>query len=186
MRSLLRMIKRGVDGVWTLFNRAFYGKHIGPDVPPALLFRYGFMQRILGFNRNVPWPVHFTSKVQAPEKVDRGTKYPGWSAGCHIDGRNGIVVGENVWIGPRVSIISMNHDLCNYPVYQEGDPIRIGRDTWLATNCIILPGVELGPHTVVAAGAVVTKSFPEGDQVLAGNPAKVLKKLGPYAGREED
>ena len=45
-------------------------------------------------------------------------------------------------------------------------------------NSMILPGVELGPRTVVGAGSVVTKSFPEGDCVIAGNPAKIIKKLG--------
>jgi acetyltransferase-like isoleucine patch superfamily enzyme len=43
-----------------------------------------------------------------------------------------------------------------------------------------LPGVELGPHTVVAAGAVVTKSFPEGNQLLVGNPARIIKNIGDY------
>ena len=41
-------------------------------------------------------------------------------------------------------------------------------------NSIILPGVNLGPRTVVAAGSVVTKSFPDGFCVLAGNPAKIV------------
>ena len=44
-------------------------------------------------------------------------------------------------------------------------------------NAMIMPGVELGPHTVVGAGAVVTKSFPEGHCVIAGNPAKLIKKI---------
>lgn len=44
-------------------------------------------------------------------------------------------------------------------------------------NSTVLPGVVLGDHTVVGAGSVVTKSFPEGWQVIAGNPAKVIHKL---------
>lgn len=137
-----------------------------------------FYQKILRINGSIPWPVHFTSKVKAPEKIVRGTKAPGFSPGCYLDGRNGIVIGENVWIGPYVSIISMDHNLTNYHQYKVEEPIVIGKDSLLTTHCIILPGVTLGEHTVVAAGAVVTKSFPEGDQVLAGNPAKVIKKLG--------
>lgn len=100
--------------------------------------------------------------------------------GCYIDGRNGIVLGDNVWVGPRVSIISMDHDLLDYTQYKTERPIRIGKNSLLTTNSIVLPGVELGPHTVVAAGAVVTKSFPEGNQVLAGNPARVIKQLPNY------
>lgn len=44
-------------------------------------------------------------------------------------------------------------------------------------NAVILPNVELGDRTIVAAGAVVTKSYPEGYCVLAGVPAKAIKTL---------
>ncbi|HZJ73744.1 MAG TPA: acyltransferase, partial [Perlabentimonas sp.] len=100
---------------------------------------------------------------------------------CYIDARNGIILEDNVWIGPRVSLISMDHNLLNYNYYKEERPIRIGRDCLLTTNSIVLPGVLLGPHTVVAAGAVVTKSFPQGNVILAGNPAKVVKALQEYS-----
>ena len=147
-----------------------------------LLLRYAFMQKILGFNRHVPWPVHWSSQIKAPEKIQPGSRTPGLGIGCYIDGRNGIVLEENVWIGPHVSLISMNHDLEDYNRYIQAEPIVIRRDSWLAANCVILPGVELGPHTVVAAGAIVTRSFPEGNLVLGGNPAKVIKTLAPYGG----
>ena len=88
----------------------------------------------------------------------------------------------NVWIGPYVRLISMNHDVLDYERYVEDDPIRIERDTWIGAGATILASVHLGPHTVVAAGAVVTKSFPDGNQVLAGNPARVVKKLDEYRG----
>ena len=44
-------------------------------------------------------------------------------------------------------------------------------------NAVLLPGTTLGDHTVVGAGAVVTKSFPDGYVVIAGNPAKVIRTL---------
>ena len=52
----------------------------------------------------------------------------------------------------------------------------------MATNSVILPEVELGAHTVVAAGTVVNRSFKDGNQVLAGVPARVVKKLDEYEG----
>ncbi len=144
------------------------------------ILKFIFMQKFLCINRRVPWPVHFTSQINTPEKITPGSKAPGYSIGCYIDGRNGIIIEENVWIGPRVSIISMNHQADNYNKYVITNPIVIRKNCLLTTNCIILPGVELGEHTIVAAGAVVTKSFSEGNQVLAGNPARVIKKLNEY------
>lgn len=144
------------------------------------------IQKVIGINRNVTWPVHWSSKVSRPDKIERGTRFPGLSMGCHIDGRNGIKFGKNVWVGPRVSIISMNHDPNNYHEYIKCGPIIIGDNCWLGANSILLPSVELGPHTVVAAGAVVTSSFPEGNQLLAGVPASVIKKLPTYKSKEFD
>jgi len=124
--------------------------------------------------------VHFTSQIKCPEKIQRGTKYPGYAKGCYVDGRNGIIFEENVLTGPHVSIISMNHDVLNFNTYLSGKPIIIRKNSWLSTGCIILPEIELGEHTIVAAGAVVTKSFTEGNQIIAGNPAQVIKKIEPY------
>ena len=59
------------------------------------------------------------------------------------------------------------------------DP-RTGDNCWLGANVVILPGVELGNHVVVAAGTVVTKSFLQDDILLAGVPAKVTKELDAY------
>jgi acetyltransferase-like isoleucine patch superfamily enzyme len=149
--------------------------------PFRRLMKCFIAQKIMRINSHVPWPVSWTSEIKGHEKIVRGTETPGSALGCYIDGRNGIVLEDNVWIGPKVSIISMNHDLLDYNQYKSEEPICIGRDSLLATGCIILPGVVIGPHTVVGAGAVVTKSFPEGNQILAGNPAVVIKKIDSYA-----
>lgn len=147
-----------------------------------ILLRAFLVQKVLRINGSATWPVHWTSTVKAASKVRRGTRFPGLSAGCHIDGRNGIHIAENVWIGPRVSLISMNHDTSNFFVYCSAPPITIGRNSWIGANSTILPGVSLGEHTVVAAGSVVTKSFPGSNQLLGGVPARVLKSLPEYAG----
>ena len=54
--------------------------------------------------------------------------------------------------------------------------VRIGDDVWIGGNCTILPGVTIGNRVVVAAGAVVTKDIPD-DSLVAGVPAKVIRKL---------
>lgn len=142
--------------------------------------KYWVVQKVLRINSHVPWPVHITTRIMQPEKIQRGDKSPGLSAGCHIDGRNGILLGKNVWIGPRVSIISMNHDTQDFSKYVKGEPVVIGDNCWLAANSIVLPEVVLGEHTIVGAGAVVNRSFPEGNIILAGVPARVVKRLLPY------
>jgi acetyltransferase-like isoleucine patch superfamily enzyme len=78
----------------------------------------------------------------------------------------------------NVALITGNHDLYNYSNYNTA-PIRIDDYSWIGFGCIILPGVHLGPHTIVAAGATVTKSFPQGFCVVAGNPAQIIKTLDP-------
>jgi acetyltransferase-like isoleucine patch superfamily enzyme len=145
------------------------------------LFKHFILQKILRMNGHVPWPVHPSSFIKSPDKIVRGTRNPGMAPWCYIDGRNGIIIGENTWIGPRVSIISMDHDITNYPKYIESKPIKIGANCWIATGAIITAGVELGDHTVVAAGSVVTKSFP-GNCMIGGVPAKIIKSLEDYNG----
>lgn len=165
-----------------IINKLMYPKY---DVENSVhsqvvILKYGFFQKLLGFNRNVPWPVHRSSSITASEKIVSGTRTPGLGKNCYIDGRNGIIFGKNVWIAPYSKIISMNHDVNDYNEYTKAKPIKIGDNCWLGASAIILPEVELGNHTIVAAGAIVTKSFPEGNQVLGGNPAKVIKKLSNY------
>lgn len=162
------------------FFKLFYSQFEPRNHSVKKMFLLFFFQKIIGINRKVPWPVHFTSTIKAHEKISRGTLEPGGAPGNYIDARNGIIIEENVWIGPNVSIVSMNHDLSNYNEYIKTQPIRIGKNSLLLNGCTVLPGVSLAEHTVVAAGAVVTKSFDESDVLLGGVPAKVLKKLSFY------
>jgi len=152
------------------------------DFDPRKMLKAFIMQKILRINGHVPWPVHSSSKIIRPERIERGDRCPGLSRGVHLDGRNGIVIGSNTWLGPRVSIISMNHNLTSYREYTHADPVIIGKNCWLGANAVILPGITLGNHVVVGAGSIVTKSFGD-DLLIAGNPAKKIKDLPPYKKR---
>ncbi len=166
--------------IWRAFGKVFYPHFHNDAYINSTLLKYIFWQKICGINRSTPWPVHFTSKIIASENIKNGTRAPGSAVGCYIDARNGIEIGENVYIGPKVSIISKSHKLDDFTQYSESEPVRIGRNSWLATGCIILSGVSLAEHTVVGAGAVVTHSFTESNIVLAGSPAKIVKSTGKY------
>jgi acetyltransferase-like isoleucine patch superfamily enzyme len=142
---------------------------------------YFFMQKILGFNKKAYWPVHFTSKVSSPENIYAGIdSAPGYMAGCYIYGTAGIYIGDYTQIAPNVGIMSGNHSVYDTRLIIDNDsPVVIGDYCWLGMNSMVLPNVVLGDHTVVAAGSVVTKSFPEGYCVVAGVPAKKIKDLDP-------
>jgi acetyltransferase-like isoleucine patch superfamily enzyme len=137
------------------------------------LFRKIFRQ-----NSKVGWAIHHTSTVIHPEKIVRGKNvFPGDSPGNYIQAKNGIEIGDYTNIGPNVGIISANHNLLNNSKHDSGLPVKIGKHCWIGMNAMILPEVILGDYTIVGANAVVTKSFPEGYCVIAGNPAKVVKQI---------
>ena len=122
------------------------------------------------------YPVHPTCTIANIRKIYVGINSTVARPGCYLQGSGSIRFGDYVQLGPNVGILSANHDLYDQRKYNEA-PIVIGDYSWIGMNSVVTAGVTLGPRTIVAAGAVVTKSFPEGFCVLAGVPAKVVKYL---------
>ncbi|PZX54185.1 sugar O-acetyltransferase [Algoriphagus chordae] len=90
-----------------------------------------------------------------------------------------VTLGNRVMVAPNVQFYAATHPLDHKTrgeMWEYGKPISIGDDVWIGGSAVICPGVTIGDRTVVAAGAVVTKSFPS-DLVIGGNPAKVIKQL---------
>jgi acetyltransferase-like isoleucine patch superfamily enzyme len=142
-------------------------------------FEFWFKQKVLnlGGNKKAYWPVHYTSQVYDAQNILIGIDaYPGIMKGCYITGKGGIIIGDYTQIAPNVIIVSANHD-----VYDSRKhickPVKIGKYCWIGAGAKIMPGVQLGDWTIVAAGAVVTKSFVEGHCIVAGVPAKKIKEL---------
>ena len=135
--------------------------------------------RILRKNLNVPWPVSPLSTVVNPQNIhfhpDDLNNFQ--TFGCYFQGDAEITIGRGTYIAPNVGIITGNHDLYHPADRREPKPVTIGSECWIGMNAVILPGVTLGDHTVVAAGAVVTKSFTEGFCVIGGVPATKIKDL---------
>jgi hypothetical protein len=142
--------------------------------------RIWFWQKVMGYSRHVYWPVHFTSMViGSQENVYCGIETcPGYSPGCYIQATGQNYLGDYTQIAANVGIISANHDLYDNRRSIPSE-VHIGAYGWIGMNAMILPGVTLGDFTIVGAGAVVTKSFAEGYCVLAGNPARIIRKLDP-------
>lgn len=138
-----------------------------------------FAQKVLGIggNRAAYWPVHPSSQVTDAHNIYAGVDTcPGLMKGCYIQGRGGIWFGDYTQIAPGVAVVSANHDPHDLRRHINA-PVRIGAYGWLGAGAKVMPGVALGDFTVVAAGAVVTKSFPEGYVVLAGVPARPIRTL---------
>lgn len=148
-------------------------------IPIGIVLGNFIFQRILRINSNSKWSVHFTSVIVAPDRIKIGKRVAFSLAVCrgyYIQGVNGITIGDNTIFASGIKIISSNHDPYNFKRPVKAKPITIGANCWIGANAVILPGVSLGDHTIVGAGAIVTKSFP-GNMVIAGNPARIIKKL---------
>jgi acetyltransferase-like isoleucine patch superfamily enzyme len=106
----------------------------------------------------------------------------GISQYCFIGARGFIHIGNDVQIGPRVTIYSEDHNFEDTDRLIRGQGVRrsgiiIGSDCWLGAGSTILDGATVGQGSVVAAGCVVTKSVPP-YSVVAGIPGRVIRKRG--------
>ena len=89
-----------------------------------------------------------------------------------------VTIGSHVNLAQGVVVTALNHNFNNPSLHidQQGvstNSVKIEDDVWIGANAVVLPGVTVGRHSVVAAGAVVTRDVPPGT-VVAGIPAKVI------------
>ena len=131
----------------------------------------------IGINR-IYWPKERTCIVANPRKIYVGKCCNIGRPGTYIQGAGKIYIGNYVGFGPNVGILSAYLDLYDHRKANT-KPIRLGDYCWIGMGSIVLPGVDLGPRTIVAANSTVTKSFPKGYCVIGGCPAKVIKELDP-------
>lgn len=102
---------------------------------------------------------------------------------CFLGGHGGITIGDGVRIAPGAKIFAFEHihERTDVPIHKQGiEPksVIIEDDVWIGSNAIITGGVTLGKGSIVAAGAVVTKSVAP-YTIVAGVPAKIIKKRIP-------
>ena len=92
-----------------------------------------------------------------------------------------VEIGSHVNLAQGITVTALNHNFSDASkrIDEQGvstTPVTIEDDVWIGANAVILPGVTIGEHCVVAAGAVVTKDVPP-HSLVAGVPAKVIKKI---------
>ncbi|MCR5364516.1 MAG: acyltransferase [Prevotella sp.] len=92
-----------------------------------------------------------------------------------------VTIGDHVNLAQGITVTALNHNFADSTkrIDQQGvstSPVVIDNDVWIGANAVILPGVHIGTHSVIAAGAVVTKDVPP-YSLAAGVPAKIIKHL---------
>lgn len=163
---------------------------LGPDIPLTHLFlyyptlnRWICRRKFKHFGKKSDFRpfafAHSCSKISIGRNV---TIHPGsvLSADPQVNGN--IIIEDDVASGSNVHLYAVNHryDRTDLPVKKQGyypaEEVRICSGAWIGANVTVLAGVTIGRNAVVGAGSVVTRDVAAGT-VVAGNPAKLLKRL---------
>jgi acetyltransferase-like isoleucine patch superfamily enzyme len=92
-----------------------------------------------------------------------------------------VIIGSHVNLAQGITVTALNHNFedSEKRIDEQGvstSAVTIEDDIWIGANAVVLPGVTIGQHSVVAAGAVVTKDVPP-HSLVAGVPAKIIKQI---------
>ena len=94
-----------------------------------------------------------------------------------------VTLGNDILIAQNVVLSGQNHGYedVNLPISKQEDIVKeivLEDEVWLGANVVVVAGVRIGKHAVVAAGSIVTKDVPA-FSIVAGNPAKVIRLYNP-------
>ena len=92
-----------------------------------------------------------------------------------------VTIGSHVNLAQGITVTALNHNFAEISkrIDEQGistTPIIIEDDVWIGANAVVLPGVRIGTHSVVAAGAIVTKDVPP-SSLAAGVPSKIIQQI---------
>lgn len=175
--------------IWFKINKIIYGKKLYLGGWP-FIFRFssaevkigdmcninsGFLSNLLGLYQRTIIVARGTGKIQIGNHVG--------ISGSTIYAREEINIGDHTLIGANCKIIDNDFHPIDPRKRIENDltqlvthPVKIGRNVFIGCNSIILKGTTIGDNCVVGAGSVVHGIF-EDNTVIAGNPAKVIKRI---------
>jgi hypothetical protein len=174
--ALLRFVARRVYSPQYLRGRLFDGTNVGW----GLILRCIVWQKVIGYHRRVPWPMPPHTQLSDHSRIHFDPEWWDIFHGFGQDYQNfaaSITIGSGTYIAAGVTFVTANHDPADPDHHLPGLPIAIGKRCWIGTRAVILPGVVLGDRTTVGAGAVVTRSFPAGNCIIAGVPARAIRVI---------
>jgi len=163
MKKLINiLLKQIIHWAYPQFKR-----YVGYTTYLSVFKHFFIMQKIIGFNRRVPWPVHFTSVIYDWEKIEKGICCdPGDNNGIYINAHGGLKLGNNVNIGSNSAILTTNHYKYDHRKRGFKQGITIGNNVWIGSNCCITAGVTIGDNVTIGAGCVIRQNIPSNVTVI--------------------
>ncbi|HTV74657.1 MAG TPA: acyltransferase [Candidatus Acidoferrales bacterium] len=161
---LLRSIKlHSIDAL------LFVANHVVAHLPSHRL-RLGFYRTWMGMRIGEGSAILMGARIDTRRGFSMG-RHSVINQRCRLDSRGDLEIGDNVSISADVCILTADHDLQSPEFAFRARPVRIADYVFIGTGTTILPGVDLGTGSAVAAGAIVTKDVPE-YTIVAGVPAR--------------
>ncbi|MEN8549611.1 acyltransferase [Acinetobacter soli] len=153
--------------------RLYVCNHIVNKIP-SHVFRLMFYRKIMRFKIDKNVSIGLGCIFDATDNLSIGFNSV-INARCRLDTRGGIRIAENVSISCDTIILTADHDPNEF-MAGRNQPVKIDSYVFVGTRSMILAGVDIGTHTVIAAGSVVSKNIPS--RVIAGGvPAKIIKEV---------
>lgn len=164
--------KLNLYGIPVIFKKKGSGLNIGENCT----IKSSFLSNLIGLN-------HRTIIVTRTEQAQINIGNNVGISGATIYARKGITIGDNTLIGGNVKILDNDFHPLEVEARNIDDKemikskeVIIGKDCFIGCNTLILKGSKIGDGSVVGAGSVVAGMFPS-NCVIAGNPAKVIRKI---------
>lgn len=167
-----RKLKKNVDSY--LYGLARYLSILVGKIP-SMRIRKWFLRNIFAMELDKRCVIYGGCEFRSPWNIKLGRCIVG--VGSILDGRNGIVIEDDVCLATEVYIWTEQHDVndsyfrCN----DKGGPVLLQSHSWLSSRTTILPNVTVGRGTVISCGAVVSKNC-DNYGIYAGIPAKKMRE----------
>ncbi|MHB1403789.1 MAG: acyltransferase [Thermoleophilia bacterium] len=141
---------------------------------PSHLIRRFFYRHVFGVRLGNGSVIHRRARFLSPKGVEIGD-YCNIGDNALLDGREGLVIGNNVATSSGIMIFTRQHDIDSSTFAKAGGPVVVEDYVYIGPRAIVLPNVRICKGAVIGAGAVVTKDVPE-YAMVGGVPAAFIRE----------